>query len=165
MICKNCGEQIDDLSTFCPKCFYIVDINEHEKMIDEKIATGTIKKLNKKPKRNHIICEKCGANIKIPNSSCKHCTHIANKKKFSLEIQDGITNLKMINEKNDIASKNKSLGVLCLFVPLLGIILKFVYKDSNTTLSDLCFEWWIAGLGRLRLVTYTLLYILLTSIF
>ena len=90
MRCKKCGKQLKDLDFFCDKCYTAVDIVEHEKKVDELLQNGTIKKQNVQIKNNHILCDKCGANVKIGEGYCKNCKHILceeifiNKKVFNI---------------------------------------------------------------------------------
>lgn len=147
MICKKCGEEIDDLSLWCPTCFTFVDLDEHEKKVDEGIATGLIKKKHAKIKKNHVLCEKCGASIRIPDSSfCGNCSHIINRKAFIRDIKEIVGIIKDENEEDITYTKNHKLSILCCVIPFVGLILKKTYKETNPLLSKICFKMWSYGL-------------------
>lgn len=156
MICKCCGKELDDLSLCCPECLTFVDLDEHEKIVDEKIANGEIKKKFAKQKANRVICEKCGASIKIPETVCTNCTHVINKKAYVNELKELIS----IVDESDITIDNWGLTVLCYCVPLLGLILKFTYKKTNSVLSKHCFKKWVGGISFRLIVALSVIFLL-----
>lgn len=164
MICKKCGAEIDDLSIICPECCLTIDIDEHEKFVDEKIASREIKKKSKKQKKNCVICEKCGANIDTSIGVCPNCTHILVGKgyKTTLLLSKYLTNAN--NTKNDIYNNNSGLIILCGFIPFLGIILRFTLKKSNYTLAKKCFDTWENSLPA-RFILISLFILLMSTIF
>ena len=165
MRCKKCGKQLKDLDFFCDKCYTAVDIVEHEKKVDELLQNGTIKKQNVQIKNNHILCDKCGANVKIGEGYCKNCRHILCEEVFINDLKEGILVVKKAMEEKEIRKNTRGLRFACLCVPLLGLILAVVYIKSNPILSELCFDAWITGLGKIRAIIILLVLVLIWNIF
>lgn len=165
MICKKCGKQLKDLDFFCDKCNTAVDIVEHEKKVDELIENGTIKKQNGQLKKNHIFCDKCGANVKIGKGYCKNCRHILSEEIFIKNLNEGIEVIKKEMEEMEIRKNTRGLRFACFCIPLLGLILKFVYRKTNPILSELCYDAWLIGFGKIRLLITLLVGGLMVGIF
>ena len=67
MICKKCGKEIDDNSTFCPLCGVSVEVNEEPKPDAEK---------------TEISCKYCGEKVLANAKKCKHCHSILKENVF-----------------------------------------------------------------------------------
>ena len=133
--------------------------------MDELIENGTISKQNVELKKNHVFCDKCGSNVEIGKGYCKHCMHILSEEIFVKNMKQKMLDMKAELERDEIIKNTRGLRFACLCVPLLGLILKFVYMKSNPILADLCFDSWLTGLGKIRLLIILLVAALIFWIF
>ena len=156
-VCPNCKKILEENENICHRCWEIIDLEKYEKHIDDVIAQmpqakrdGIIeRKKQQKIVDGHIICDKCGFQAKIIDGFCDTCGHIFDLQRFLI-----VREKRRDDEKeNLIVDKHKGMFNMCIFVPIVGLILSKKYKKKDRRISKMCFDLWKSGI-RARILIW-----------
>ena len=133
-ICKNCGKPLKEHEYICTNCFEIIDLEKHEKVVDETVAEIGLVKFEGE-KKGRINCKKCGAYLKVGSVQCNRCQHVISEKLFRIFAEQ-------YREKQDeINVDNKSTGLkfACAILPFMALGMWLKYRKKDPTLAKICF--------------------------
>lgn len=159
MNCKKCGNKLKDDENLCPNCFTIQDMDIHKKFAEDQLKTVEII-ADAKPKKGYVICPKCGHYVKIGYGMCETCFHI-----LSIELYESNRKEKVqLKAELKVEKKMGWLLTLCVFIPLLGLILNWCLKKKDPYLAQECFDTWWASAGRVRLGLLAAIFAIIAAI-
>lgn len=104
--CKKCGNEVDGSHSYCFSCGATIEVEETK----DEFAYGDAQETQKEVK----YCDTCGNEIDDSEPYCFHC---------GAAIES--------NEQSDGVAGDFWWGVLGFILPLLGLILYFVWREDK----------------------------------
>lgn len=164
MICKDCGNELNENEFICERCLNILDISNYKKQVQERAAKIRLKNKKQKVKENTLVCNMCGKNFDISKGFCEHCFNIIDEKLFEISRQEILAEIKREQEKQEIYKNSRYLRWLCTGIPFLGLIMYALYFKKNRILANMCLNSWSNGFYKIRLLIILLLFYVYSSI-